>query len=85
MGHFYRGSVPAHRFLRGLLMQSLPRDRIARGRSAGGGAFPPPLAAWFSQLLPCCPDDGGTEPRSTVQPGMLRSSVDHLQLIGLEA
>jgi hypothetical protein len=36
MAHFYSGSVPVHRFLRGLLMQGMPRDRIPRAAAGGG-------------------------------------------------
>lgn len=41
VAHFYRGSVPAHRSLRGLLMQSMPRDRIERRAVTGRGSASP--------------------------------------------
>lgn len=87
MAHFYRGSVPAHRFLRGLLLLSMPRDRIQRAAVRGGVylGLPPPLAALLSQFLACRPDNGGTEPGRAIQTGVLCRSVDHLQLLGFEA
>jgi len=86
MALFYGGATPLHRQLKGLLLPGLPRGLIPKGSgSAGGGAFPSPLAGYLRELLPGRPDHGGAEPRCPVQPCMVCRPIDHLQLIGLEA